>query len=69
MLAKTFVTVIVALFGFIAPLSAQSQYLDERLSWMVPFAAGGGYDVRTGALGRAMQNDLPKDRKIVVNKS
>jgi len=66
MLAKIILTVIVALFGLSAPPSAQSQYPDKDISWIVPFAAGGGYDVWARALGRAMEKELPKGAKIVV---
>ena len=37
MLAKIILTVIVALSGFVAPVSAQSQYPDKDISWIVPF--------------------------------
>ena len=64
MLAKLLLTVIMALFGLVAPMSAQSQYPDKHISWIVPFAAGGGYDVWACALGQVMQKDLPKDLRL-----
>ena len=66
MLAKILLTVIVASFGLAAPLSAQAQYPDKDISWIVPFSAGGGYDVWARALGRAMEKEVPKGLKIVV---
>jgi tripartite-type tricarboxylate transporter receptor subunit TctC len=45
-------------------MSAQSQYPDKHISWIVPFGAGGGYDVWACALGLVMQKDLPKDLRL-----
>lgn len=69
MQTKILLTVIVALFGLVAPVSVQSQYPDKQIFWIVPFAASGGYDVWARALSRAMEKDLPNDLKIVVKES
>jgi len=68
MKSKTLFVVLTAILAAVLLLapSSQAEYPDQDISWIVPFAAGGGYDVWARALGQAMEKDLPKNVRIVV---
>jgi tripartite-type tricarboxylate transporter receptor subunit TctC len=62
-----FVALALSLGGILPmPAISRAEFPERDISWIVPYAAGGGYDVWARALGQAMAKDLPKNVRIVV---
>lgn len=49
-----------------APPASAQQFPARDITWIVPFAPGGGGDVWARALARSMEKEMPRDLKIVV---
>ena len=47
-------------------LPAHAQYPDKNIDLIVPYGPGGGFDIYARAVGKAMENHLPKHVRVVV---
>jgi tripartite-type tricarboxylate transporter receptor subunit TctC len=56
----------VALAIIALSLPAQAQYPDKNIDLIVPYGPGGGFDVYARAVGKAMENHLPKTVRVIV---
>jgi tripartite-type tricarboxylate transporter receptor subunit TctC len=66
MLSRLFLVLLVGLFALVASKPAYAQYPERDITWIVPFSAGGGYDVWARALARSIEKDLPKNVRIII---
>src|SRR5258705_3922118 len=46
--------------------SAHAQYPEKNIDLIVPYGPGGGFDLYARAVGRAMENHLPKTIRVIV---
>ena len=47
-------------------LPARAQYPDKNIDLIVPYGPGGGFDIYARAVGKAMENYLPKSVRVIV---
>ena len=45
---------------------ARAQYPDKNIDLIVPYGPGGGFDIYARAVGKAMENHLPKNARVIV---
>jgi tripartite-type tricarboxylate transporter receptor subunit TctC len=56
----------VALAIVALPPAARAQYPDKNIDLIVPYGPGGGFDIYARAVGKAMENHLPKNVRVIV---
>jgi tripartite-type tricarboxylate transporter receptor subunit TctC len=56
----------VALAIVALPPAARAQYPDKNIDLIVPYGPGGGFDIYARAVGKAMENHLPKHVRVIV---
>jgi len=56
----------VAVTGLVLPPAALAQYPDRNIDLIVPYGPGGGFDIYARAVGKAMENYLPKNVRVIV---
>jgi tripartite-type tricarboxylate transporter receptor subunit TctC len=58
--------ILLSLAVMTVPKTAQADYPEKDIDWIVPFSPGGGYDVWSRILTRSMQAKLPRGAKVIV---
>jgi tripartite-type tricarboxylate transporter receptor subunit TctC len=48
------------------PSAAPAQYPERNIDLIVPYGPGGGFDIYARAVGKAMENHLPKNVRVIV---
>lgn len=55
-----------AAFAVVALSPAHAQYPEKNIDLIVPYGPGGGFDIYARAVGKAMENYLPKNVRVIV---
>ncbi|MFC1910834.1 Bug family tripartite tricarboxylate transporter substrate binding protein [Chloroflexota bacterium] len=67
-LAGTALLLLLLILPLVAGCSAgEKKFPSKSIEWIIPFSAGGGFDVFSRAVGTEMMKDLPKEAPIVFN--